>query len=184
VNIDYQNIHKHLILRSQKGDQSAQAALYRHYARAMFNICRRMMGDEEEARDVLQEAFIHAFSKLSTLKEVSTFSFWIKRIVTNHCINALRKKKLVTADLQQAEAIEEPKEDLDYQKYQVEQIMKAVDALPAGCRTVLNLYLFEGYDHQEISEVLGISVSASKAQYSKAKARIRAQLNEKKVQYG
>jgi RNA polymerase sigma-70 factor (ECF subfamily) len=82
-----------------QGDSSAQEKLYKMYAQAMYNICRRMMGNEEEAKDILQESFIHAFEKLPTLREVNTFSSWIKRIVTNHCINALRKKKLQTTEL-------------------------------------------------------------------------------------
>lgn len=143
-----------------------------------------MMGDEEEARDILQESFIDAFQKLPTLREVSTFSLWLKRIVTNNCINALRKRRIVTQELNENwDRIEEEEEDLDYTRYRAGKIMEAVDTLPEGCRTVLNLYLFEGYNHQEIAQILEITESASKAQYSKAKARIRNQLTQKISQY-
>lgn len=176
-------IHKHLIVQSQQGDQAAMSSLYGLYAKAMYNICRRMMGDEEEAKDLLQESFIDAFQKLPTLREVNTFSSWIKRIVVNNCINAIRKKKLDTAQLEDgADFIEEEDDDFEYTKFQASQIMQAIDLLPEGCKAVLNLYLFEGYDHKEIGEIMGVTESASKAQYCKAKARIRKILEEERSQ--
>lgn len=172
-------IHKHLIVQSQQGDQAAMSSLYGLYAKAMYNICRRMMGDEEEAKDLLQESFIDAFQKLPSLREVNTFSSWIKRIVVNNCINAIRKKKLDVDQLQEnADFIEEEEDDFEYTNFQAAQIMEAIDLLPNGCKTVLNLYLFEGYDHKEIGEILGVTESASKAQYCKAKAKIRKVLGE------
>ena len=176
-------IHKHLIVQSQQGDQAAMASLYGLYAKAMYNICRRMMGDEEEAKDLLQESFIDAFQKLPSLREVNTFSSWIKRIVVNNCINAIRKKKLDVDLLQEnADFVEEEEDDFAYTEYQAGQIMQTIDLLPNGCKTVLNLYLFEGYDHKEIGEILGVTESASKAQYCKAKAKIRKLLSEDKKQ--
>ena len=179
-----QTIHKHLILESQRGDQSAMSSLYGLYAAAMYNICRRMMGDEEEAKDLLQDSFVDAFQKLPTLREVNTFSSWIKRIVVNNCINALRKKKLDTAQLEEGQDfLEDEEDDYEYAQFQASQIMGAIDHLPDGCKTVLNLYLFEGYDHKEIGDILEITESASKAQYCKAKARIRKILEEERSQH-
>ncbi|MFK7952591.1 MAG: RNA polymerase sigma factor [Ekhidna sp.] len=176
-------IHKHLIIQSQQGDQAAMSSLYGLYAKAMYNICRRMMGDEEEAKDLLQESFIDAFQKLPKLREVNTFSSWIKRIVVNNCINAIRKKKLDTSSMEEGQDyIEEDEDNFEYANFQAAQIMECVDLLPDGCKTVLNLYLFEGYDHKEIGEILGVTESASKAQYCKAKARIRKILAEERSQ--
>ncbi len=178
-----QTIHKHLIIESQKGDQGAMSSLYGLYSKAMYNICRRMMGDEEVAKDLLQESFVDAFQKLPKLREVNTFSSWIKRIVVNNCINALRKKRLDTAQLEEGQDfIEEENDDYEYAQFQASQIMHSIDLLPDGCKTVLNLYLFEGYDHKEIGEILGVTESASKAQYCKAKARIRKILEEERSQ--
>ncbi len=180
-----QTIHKHLILDSQKGDQSAMSSLYGLYSKAMYNICRRMMGDEEEAKDLLQESFVDAFQKLPSLREVNTFSSWIKRIVVNNCINALRKKRLDTAQLEEGQDFLEDEEDnYEYAQFQAAQIMETIDHLPEGCKTVLNLYLFEGYDHKEIGDILGVTESASKAQYCKAKARIRKLLEERSQHAG
>lgn len=178
-----QTIHKHLIIASQKGDQSAMASLYKLYSKAMYNICRRMMGDEEEAKDLLQESFVDAFQKLPKLREVNTFSSWIKRIVINNCINALRKRKLDTSQLEEGhDFINEEEDDYEYTRFQAQQILEAIDKLPEGCKTVLNLYLFDGYDHKEVGEILQITESASKAQYCKAKARIRQILEEERSQ--
>ena len=177
-------IHKPLILRGQQGDQAALSQLYQLYAAAMYNICRRMMGDEEEARDILQESFVDAFRKLPELREVNTFSAWVKRIVVNNCINAIRKKKLDTTELEEGwDTVQEEEDDFEYTRYQAAQVMEAIDELPEGCRSVLNLYLFEGYDHKEIASILGVTESASKAQYSKAKARIRKRLTNEENQY-
>lgn len=173
-----QHIHRQLILECQQGMHSAQEQLYKLYAPAMFNVCLRMLGDDEWARDLLQDSFVDVFRKVSGLREVDYFSAWIKRIVTNNCINALRKKQLDTVDMDSAEEPEDEEEISSdfYDGYQRDQVKMAIEQLPKGCRTVLNLYVFEGYDHQEIGDILQISESASKAQYSKAKKRIREQL--------
>lgn len=132
------------------------------------------MGDDEEAKDVLQEAFVTVFTKINNLKEEATFSAWIKRIVINHCINAIKKKKLLTSSLDEnIDAMQVEEEDDSFANHEVKKVMQAVDRISEGCRTVLNLYLFEGYDHKEIGQILGITESASKAQYSKAKSKIR-----------
>ncbi|MEO1052035.1 MAG: sigma-70 family RNA polymerase sigma factor [Bacteroidota bacterium] len=169
-----QTIHKYLINRSQEGDRKAQNELYKLYAGAMYNICRRMMGDEEEAKDVLQDAFVTAFTRISSLKNEVTFSAWLKRIVINHCINCLKKKRHYVTSLEEnVDVAEEDNHGFDGQEFEVKRVMKAIDQISEGCRTVLNLYLFEGYDHKEIGQILSITESASKAQYSKAKSKIR-----------
>jgi len=179
---ELQNIHRDLIINCQQGDSQSYEQIYKLYAKAMFNICRRYMGDEEEARDILQESFIDAFRKLPQLREVNTFSLWLKRIVTNNCINALRKKRLLTEELNEKVDVIEEVDDFEYTNHKASRIMDAIDLLPDGCKTVLSLYLFEGYDHKEISQILSISESASKAQFCKAKARIREQLENRNMQ--
>jgi len=175
-----QSIHAYLIDRCKKGDRAAQNELYKLFAGAMFNICRRMMGDDEEARDILQDSFIDVFVKLKTLKDTHTFPAWIKRIVVNNCINALRKKKLAMAELEDHMNVsdEEPPTSEEDVHYEIEKVMRAMDQISEGCRVVTSLYLFEGYDHKEIAQILRISESASKAQYSKARSKIRRILAE------
>ncbi len=170
-----QTIHKYLVQRSKTGDRSAQNELYKLYVNAMYNICRRMLGDPEEAKDVLQDSFIDAFSRIKTLKNEVTFSAWLKRIVINNCINHLKKKRLVFNEWDETIENQEDNDryDYDFQKEEIKKVLNAVDQISEGCKVVLNLYIFEGYDHKEIAQILNISVSASKAQYSKAKAKIR-----------
>lgn len=186
MNASHQSIHKYLIVKSQEGDSKAQRELYQLYAKAMFNICRRMMGNDEDAQDVLQDAFVDAFTRLNTLKNVSTFSAWIKRIVINRCINAIKKRRLVTVDVDEGyDFVQEDLEDQELMKYQAGQIIQSMDELSDGCKMVMNLYLFEGYDHGEIASILSISESASKSQYCKAKIKLRKVLEDKKQQlYG
>ena len=178
------DIHREVILKCQSNDRAAQNTLYGLYSGAMFNICRRMISDEDEAKDLLQEVFIDVFTKVDSLKELSTFSAWIKRITINKCINALKKKRLFVVELtEESERLVDNHDTLDKAiiGYEAAQVMKAIDHISEGCRTVLNLYLFEGYDHKEISQILGISESASKSQYCKAKMKIRSLLSEDKL---
>ena len=179
-----QTIHKYLIERCKEGDRQAQNELYKLYAGAMYNVCRRMMGDEDEARDVLQDAFVSAFSRMNSLKDVNLFSAWIKRIVVNHCLNSIRKRREYVVPLEENMDVIEEEEMVNFNDYEVKKVMWAIDKLPEGARTVFSLYLFEGYDHKEIGEILGITESASKAQYSKAKSKIRVMFEQKLEGYG
>jgi RNA polymerase sigma factor (sigma-70 family) len=173
------SLHKYLINRSQAGDRKAQHELYNLYVESMYNVCRRMMGNQEDARDMLQESFIQAFTRLHTLKKEELFPAWLKRIVVNQCLNQLRKTRDFKGMIsEKVEIPGEEQEQMEAKDLQVARIKQAMDGISEGCRTVLNLYVFEGYDHQEIAKILGISESASKAQYSKAKSKIRALLNQ------
>lgn len=135
-----------------------------------------MMGDDDEARDMLQEAFIEVFTKLDTLKNINTFSAWIKRITINKCINALKKKRIFMSSLDDGLDVRSEYDDKDDDfiiQHEAKKVMSAIEQISEGCRTVLNLYLFEGYDHKEIAGILSISESASKSQYCKAKIKIK-----------
>jgi RNA polymerase sigma-70 factor (ECF subfamily) len=158
-----------------KGDVRAQYQLYSLYSRAMYNICYRMTNQKEEAEDMLQESFTYAFSRLGSFRFESSFGAWLKRIVVNTCINHLKKKRV---DLVYTEQHNDPApedEHVDYEeiKFRVEGVMKAIGKLPEGYRIVFSLYLLEGYDHKEISDILGIAESTSKSQYLRAKQKIK-----------
>jgi len=169
------DIHKDIIEKCRTGNTSAQYELYRLYSKAMFNTSYRMMHNKELAEDMLQEAFSQAFMSLHTFRYESTFGTWLKRILVNTCINELKRRKvelILMNDLLQIypEHVEdeEPGSSLS-----VADVKNAMESLPAGSRTIFSLYLLEGYDHQEISEILDISESASRSQYSRAKDKIR-----------
>jgi len=168
------DIHKPIILKAQKGNSKAQKKLYDLYAKAMFNICYRMMNNIPEAEDMLQEAFCEAFKKLETFRFESTFGAWIKRIVVNRCINELKRRKI---ELEYGDQLYNPNlmEEEGYQddsELKIEKIKKAMGLLPDGYRVVFSLYLIEGYDHQEIAEILNISESTSKSQLARAKKKL------------
>ena len=168
------DIHKDIIEKSKKGNSQAQYRLYQLYAKAMYNTCYRMMNSQMEAEDMLQEAFTEAFMKLDTFRYESTFGAWLKRIVINKCINELKRRK---ADLQFMEdmSVYDQKEDAEEVKAElkVEDIKKAMKHLPDGSRMIFSLYLLEGYDHREISQILSVSESNSKSQYMRAKRKIK-----------
>lgn len=172
--MDQADISKDIIERSRNGNRQAQYQLYQQYARAMFNICLRMMNDREEAEDMLQESFTEAFRRLGSFRHESTFGAWLKRIVVNRCINEIRRKKTQLEYCEDMSAFEQQEDRTEpIAGLSVGNIRKAMEQLPKGSRMIFSLYLLEGYDHQEISEILGISESNSKTQYMRAKLRIR-----------
>jgi RNA polymerase sigma factor (sigma-70 family) len=171
----YQDIHREIIELSKEGNPKAQFQLYKLYSKAMFNICRRMLNNREEAEDLLQESFTDAFMKLGTFRYESSFGTWMKRIVINKCINSIQKKKVdLVLSEQQVEAAD-PEETVDYSRIEmdVRKIHHAMEELPDGYRVIFSLYAMEGYDHTEIAQILGISESTSKSQYLRAKQKIR-----------
>ena len=148
----------------------------------MFNTAYRMLGNVEEAQDVLQDSFVSAFRNLSSYRGEASFGSWLKRIVINKTINA-SKKQLEHSSVEDYDFVEEQEEEQYKYSYSIESVKEAMTELPNGFRQVLTLYLFEGYDHKEIGEILGISESTSKSQYNRAKKKLR-ELLPKEVKYG
>ena len=161
-------MHDDLIARCKAGDRDAHYRLYKLY---------RITGNGEDAEDALQEAFISAFKSLDSYRAEATFGAWLKRIVVNKSINVLKKRNhaWMTSDADLNVAEDEPAGDYK-EELTVERVKKAIDELPDGYRTVLCLYLLEGYDHQEIAGILGITESTSKSQLNRAKGKLREKL--------
>jgi len=168
-------LHDELVERCKQGDPRSYAELYQKYSKAMYNTSLRIVNNTGDAEDVLQESFTDAFSSIETFQYKSTFGAWLKKIVINKSINHLRKKKMDLIDLEKTNVGHLPEEDsLDEKDIQlkVEEIKRAVKLLPNGYRTVLSLYLFEGYDHEEISEILRVSHATVRTQYMRAKQKL------------
>ncbi|MEO0582105.1 MAG: RNA polymerase sigma factor [Bacteroidota bacterium] len=162
-----------LLIQCQAGDPRAQQVLYSQYLRAMHRVAVRITGDEMEAEDVLQEAFLRAFRNLKNFKGESTFGAWLKRIVINTSINHLKRRRAEWVPLD-AERLEVPDEQpAPAPSVNVQRIQDAISQLPEGYKTVFKLYHFEGYDHQEIGSILNISEATSKSQFSRAKKKLR-----------
>jgi RNA polymerase sigma-70 factor (ECF subfamily) len=174
------DINRRLIEESIKGSISAQHQLYKLYADAMYYTCYQMMNSKEEAEDMLQESFSDAFMKLERFRFDSTFGTWLKRIVVNKCINEIKRKK---TDLYFSDSMEIYKEHHADEEAEVELSVSAIKTamkhLPEGSRVIFQLYLLEGYDHTEIAEILGVSVSNSKSQYINAKRKIKELLKDR-----
>ncbi|RPE09072.1 RNA polymerase sigma factor [Chitinophaga lutea] len=162
-----------IVVRCRKGDVRAFRELYEAYSRAMYNICLRMTGHAADAEDVLQEAFVQVFKNLEKLTSDSSLTAWIKRIVVNHCLSYLRKKKVYFEEVGEMDAAEEAVVDEGAYAFTVSAVKEAIGQLPDGYRTVLNLYIFEEYSHREIAEMLGISESTAKTQFMRAKEKVR-----------
>jgi len=170
-------IHAPLIEECRKGSRMAQFSLYRQYSKAMFNLAYRMTNNREDAEDILQEAFTECFRNIGSFRFESTFGAWLKSILINRSINYIRKKKLV---LVYPEDMPDKQDNMEEEpEYDTERIFKCIELLPDGYRIILTLYLLEGYDHSEIAQILGISESTSKSQYSRAKMKLRILLLKK-----
>jgi len=168
-------LHDELVERCKQGDSRSFAELYRKYAKAMYNTSLRIVNHTGDAEDVLQEAFTDAFRSLEEFHYKSTFGAWLKRIVINKSINLLRKRKMNLIDIEKTNIGNLPDEDGPNEQemqMKVEDIKKAVALLPNGYRTVLTLYLFEGYDQEEIAEIMQVSHATVRTQYMRAKQKL------------
>ncbi|WP_337042885.1 RNA polymerase sigma factor [Emticicia sp. 17c] len=182
TNTVFINKHADLVEQCKRGESKAQYELYKHYSKAMFSVCMRILNHVGEAEDVLQEAFIDAFAKIKDFRQQSTFGVWLKQIVVNKAINQLRARRVELVNIDDYDFGGDEYDVADYDesesysdtdmKYEVERIRRAMEQLPEGFRVVLSLYLFEGYDHEEIGNILGISETTSRTQYMRAKKRL------------
>ena len=178
----YVDKHYNLVVECKQGSKKASYELYRLYSKAMLNVAFRIVGNIAEAEDVLQEAFLDAFNKLKDFRQDTTFGLWLKQIVVNRSINLLRKRRLELIELEgdHLENIpdEEPESDEDVQ-YQVALVKEGMKQLPDGYRVVLSLYLLEGYDHEEIGQILNITENTSRTQFLRAKRKLMEILKRK-----
>lgn len=167
-----------MVRKAIEGDEASYKALYDNYAKAMFNICIRLLINKEDAEDVLQDSFITAFKKLKELNNASDFGGWLRRIVINNCNELRRKVKLTFKELG---AIEEPiEDDLNWiNDVPPAEVHFAIKNLPDGCRTVFLLYTSEKYNHKDIADLLNIAESTSKSQYLRAKKLLQQQLKKR-----
>lgn len=146
----------------------------------MYSISLRIINDETEAEDVMQESFLSAFRNLQTYRGEVSFGAWLKKIVINRSLDHLKKKRVKFEEIKEKTAQiadeQETPVDVDFQV-----LKNAISKLPDGYRVVLSLYLIEGYDHEEISQILGISNSSSRTQLLRAKNKLREILGKRET---
>lgn len=173
--------HSHinqLLKRCKNNDSSAQFAVYNLYYKAMFNTAFRIVNNHFDAEDLMQDAFLTAFSQLNSFKNEATFGAWLKRIVINKSINHLQKLQKVT--WVSLETIKEPlfEPQQNFNGVNAKEILEIVTKLPANYKVVFTLYFIEGYDYEEIAQILNISYQNSRVIVSRAKKKFQYLYNE------
>lgn len=175
-------IHAKIIESACKGNQQAMYSLYKKYVHAMYNTCIRMVSNQMDAEDIIQESFVKAFNNLNTFRGESSFGAWLKRIVINQSITFLRKQKMEFSDIDHFHIVDESDSENHFPEIDPGKIHETIKTLPEKARVVLNLYLLEGYKHKEIAEMLGINESTSKSQYQRARLLLKEKL-KKEIRY-
>jgi RNA polymerase sigma factor (sigma-70 family) len=176
------NLHQDLLEGCIEGDQKAQFQIYKLYYKAMYNTSLRIVSDTMEAEDVMQESFLAAFEKIDTYSGTVSFGAWLKKIVVNRSLDALNKRKAIFEDIESHVGISDDSDDNESRNEEVDfradEVKKAIEKLPNGYRIILSLYLLEGYDHDEISDIMDITSSTSRSQLSRAKQKLISVMQE------
>ncbi|GLB52013.1 hypothetical protein NBRC110019_10520 [Neptunitalea chrysea] len=169
-----------IIEKCKNNDRKAQVQLYNNYCNGMFHVAYRFLKSVEDAEDAMQEAFVKAFKKLHQYNSEVPFGAWLKRIVINHCLDQLKydKNKIESIEDQLYEPVEVENEEFSeaWLLEVKESIMEAIERLSEKYRIVVLLFLVEGYDHKEISEILGITETASRTKLLRGKRKLQEYL--------
>lgn len=177
------NHHIDLLLEQCKnGNQQAQLAVYKRYYKAMYNTSLRIVKDRNEAEDIMQESFLSAFTKLESYNAESSFGSWLKRIVVNNSISSYNKSKRLKEDdlndslykLEDDQGIT----DCDTSSFEVQRVLQTMNELKENYRVALTLNLIEGFDYEEMSEILNISYANCRTTVSRAKDSLRKKLSD------
>jgi len=171
-----------------KGNSSSQQFIYKKFYGKMLGVCMRYSKDREEARDILQDGFLKVFTNIKLYEGRGSFEGWVRKIIVNTALDYIRKNKQLIqyADSdyvdENAEEVQEEGNNDDYENISAQEIMEAVQQLPTAYRTVFNMFVVDGFSHQEIAEQLGINIGTSKSNLSKAKVNLK-KIIDKKIQY-
>lgn len=171
-----------LIKACVSGNEKAQFQLFEQFAPKMMAVCLRYAENREMAEDVLQDSFVKVFKNLKKFTNEGSLEGWIRRIMVNTSLDALRKNKKRKFDSQiESVSYLAPQNDFIEESLMAEDLMLIINQMPEGYKLVFNLYAIEGYSHKEIAETLGISENTSKSQYSRARAYLREILEKKGI---
>jgi len=166
----------------RQGDTEGFSELYNRYNKAVFNTILRLVTDFAQAQDLLQEVFMALYQEIMKGREIQHFVHFSRRVAANKAISFLRtNKRLMVFEDYRDQVVEEEAEDEDLYAMKVEGVKKAIEALPEGFRTIVNLYVMEGVPQQEIADLLGISHATVRTQYHRAKKKILTLLQKETV---
>jgi len=164
------------------GDQRAQRKLFEMYAPKMMGVCLRYMKDHAQAEDVLQDGFVKVFTKLEKYSGNGSLEGWVRRIMVNTALDHLRKTNKFNANISMDDVDYKIESDSDALASLIEEdLLKLIQEMPNGYKTVFNMFAIEGFSHKEIGEKLGVSENTSKSQYSRAKAYLRIKVEELEI---
>ncbi len=177
-------IEKELINRLKKKDRQAQKYLFDKYSGLFYAMCKRYASNSDEANDILQEGFIKIYFNIDKFSGKGSFEGWLKRIIINNAINYYHKylKYRYHDDVAENNYLESNDNFYDEKTFTYDELLKIINELPVGYRTIFNLYAIEGYKHKEIAELLKISENTSKSQYHRAKKILQEKLTQLKKQ--
>ena len=174
-----------LIKGCQKGQKEFQQALYNKYCDGMYLVALRYSKMQQEAEDIIQEAFIKVFKNIKKFRKDSSLAYWIKRIVVNTALNHQRSKLYLypMVDVNDLDDWSEKESVISELSY--EELLDLIMELPTGCQVIFNLFAIEGYKHHEIAKKLKISEGTSKSQYSRAKSLLAERIMQRdQIRYG
>lgn len=167
---------KQLLLDCRKGKATAQRKLYNRLAPKMLGICIRYIKDKDEAEHVMIGGMVKMFEKINQFKDEGSFEGWVRRIMVNDCLMYIRKNQNMSMQTDICDVFDDPNLKVIEEKLDEEDLLKLIETLPVGYKTVFNLYAIEGYSHAEISKQLDISENTSKSQLSRARKWLQNQL--------
>ncbi len=170
-----------LIVACRTNDRKAQQLLFDRFSPMMMGVCKRYLKNQEDAEDILIEAFCKVFKSLPQFKSMGSFEGWIRRIVVNECLMFLRRRHNFNLTVEIDQNLDVKTTVSTQDQLEAQDILALLERLPTGYRTVFNLYVLEGYKHREIAEILGISINTSKSQLILAKKKLQQLL--KKINY-
>jgi len=168
----YRDTHHHLITQCKKGEQRAQIQLYKLYYKAMFNSSLRIVKSKADAEDIMQDSFLDAFSRIAQYKEEGSFGGWLKRIVINNSLDFINKYKAQSMNENLEIVDPDDPHEIPDADIKLKDIKTALEHIKDDYRIIISLYLFEGFDHEEIGNILHISYNLSRTRYSRAKKKL------------
>ncbi|MCP4311418.1 MAG: sigma-70 family RNA polymerase sigma factor [Bacteroidetes bacterium] len=161
-----------------KGKPRSQEALYKRFAPAMYGICLQYASNEEDAQDIMQEGFVKVYGKLGQVKKPEAFPGWIRRVMINTALEKYRSRVHLQRIDDVKEEADEAMDDGIFENLTCQELVALIQTLSPQYRLVFNLYAIEGYNHQEISKELGISVGTSKSNLSRARASLQEKIKK------
>jgi RNA polymerase sigma-70 factor (ECF subfamily) len=166
-----------LIRGCRKNNAAAQRELFERYSPRLLGLCRRYVGDVNDAEDIMVNCFMKIFDRINQYSGEGNFEGWMSKVMVNESLTFIRRNKNMSVAISIDKAEQTPAYNAVLESLETGELLKLIDEMPVGYRTVFNMYVMEGYSHREISEMLGISEGASKSQLSRSKAYLREKIN-------